>query len=85
MSDFIYDVIKTKIFKDNYHYYYYFIVSIIKYRLKKMLEYDEKLIQTNVFQNSNVINAINEIIVSLKIYEMRKIIQATGNKNKVFN
>ena len=49
MSDFIYDVIKTKIFKDNYHYYYYFIVSIIKYRLKKMLEYDEKLIQTNVF------------------------------------
>ena len=49
-----------------------------------MLEYDAKLIQTNVFQNSNVINAINEMIVALKIYEMRKIIQATGDKDKVF-
>ena len=35
----------------------------------------------NQFDNSDVINTINEIIVVLKMYEKRKIIKATVYKN----
>ena len=35
------------------------------------------------FQNSNVIRTINEIIVALKTFKMRKITWATANKAEV--
>lgn len=38
----------------------------------------------NQFGIFDVINTINDIIMILKIYEKKKIIQATAHKNEVF-
>ena len=42
----------------------------------------EKMV--NQFDNSDLINAIYEVIVVLKIHDKRKIIQATAYKNEAF-
>ena len=67
ISELSYDVTRTEIFQETC-FYFSFIFSIIKYSLKRCE------IKLNWFQNSDIINTINEIIVALKIYEKRKII-----------
>ena len=40
-------------------------------------------VELNIFLKFLHLNTINEIIVALKIFEKRKIIEATVNKNEI--
>ena len=46
----------------------------IRTKFEKILHYNANLSSTRFFDNCDVINTINEIILTLKIHEKRKII-----------